>query len=362
MSTSPAGFVSDADRYYHTNITRTCQNDTTWSNIDTFTCETTFTSYTYNLLTAQPRSGDPHRGSIPFHSGYSIAVSPYECENNLTLCKECQENVDAHCRDSLPAPFSRTWHADKGDLLAACESIAKNLCPKRCAANGIANATICDNCDLSADGISFCAATRRCTCKNNYYGDGCQSVDPPPPPPPTPIPTPAPTKEECDWCWLWYLLIAICGTCCIWCFLVSCYNENYADYTAPRFGDVCMAGGYAVWYKVCYAFWYYCLGGCFCRRGGAPYDPRRRNDSNHCWYTFWYFIWSTLLCGICCGVPPTDDELHMQAKEAEVEMKDEYFYRPDIPYDKRQRYPRTAPGAGGGMMVEGPGAAPGTQM
>jgi len=162
---------------------------------------------------------------------YKIKHSPYECLNNLTLCPECQNRTDTLCRDGLATLDNRAdapWASNysllsnkTSKLLEGCISMGKNICPMSCSATAaFVNGTdglnqfnndgsptsprsvnypaFCTACDLSEDGISFCAATGRCKCLPGYYGEGCETFIVPTGAPTTGAPTDSPTTSPTD--------------------------------------------------------------------------------------------------------------------------------------------------------------------
>lgn len=156
-----------------------------WSGSSTFGCSYFGrTTYVPNLYSNSPYTG----GSW---ATYGLDKSPYECQNSITLCADCQDNVNRRCADQSlvtagpnpnpSATYDKVVISNQA-LYTACTSVAKNLCPKKCTDNGAP--TICANCDTSPAGISFCAATGHCRCLNSakdirvgkHYGQGCESL------------------------------------------------------------------------------------------------------------------------------------------------------------------------------------------
>jgi len=130
-------------------ITRTCQGNGSWTGPSHFKCERQTKSYSVNMLVTEAD-----------RSVFQYKYSPYECENNITLCADCQVNVDVSCRAEASS--------DPG-LYAACSSIAKNPCPAMC------RGKVCDACSLTPEGVTTCAVTGECLCYENAYGNGCQN-------------------------------------------------------------------------------------------------------------------------------------------------------------------------------------------
>jgi len=229
-------------------ITRTCQADGTWSGhteLESVECQyADYKYYSTNMLEGN-------------RSNYSLKLSPYECQHNLTLCFECQDHVDAMCR---------MWsnNAAKRDV---CMSIAKNKCPMRC--NG--DTEICSSCDLTNLGISYCAATGQCMCNTidgvDYQGDGCQyNVS---------YTAVAAEDTSVQWPWWSYAIPLVVVGVVLYCMLVCCFQMYYGIHRdAPEFSDVINAGGQGCLHYV----WYYYLCGCLCMSPAAAGEQRHMAD------------------------------------------------------------------------------------
>merc|ERR1712167_228629 len=137
-------------------------------------------------------------------TNYGYQYSPYECQYSLTLCPECQTNLDTKCRQE-----SKT----DPTMMGVCTAMAKNLCPSKCNSDTEA----CPNCMLNHAGVNYCAATGTCLCNGTWSGDGCE------------IPYIAPNvsaaaapvyeEEKCDWwCTHWWIFVIIIGGICLYCF------------------------------------------------------------------------------------------------------------------------------------------------
>jgi len=229
-------------------IERTCQADGSWSGSSSFKCSYgEYKEYSTNMLNNE---GD--------RVNYGLKYSPYECQYNITLCPECQVNIDTKCRKESPG---------NGPLIKACGCIAKNLCPKRCGA--LNSSAICPACDLTPEGVTYCAATNMCKCAPGWYGDGCQTQSPPA----NDVTTPAPEVDNrINWPWWWWLILAcfliIVGYCCV----VMYWQEHYGKPHQPYLSDVLHGAGSGFGYW----FWYHFLFGCFCVNEEVPSGPRKQ--------------------------------------------------------------------------------------
>jgi len=158
-------------------IVRTCLPNGLWSSPGgansswSFTCIPSYKQYTPNML-AYP--GDRTRNEV--------AMSPFQCQQNVSLCTSCQTNIDARCAaQSLNQPAPGSIFRSPTALFKPCQAIARNRCPMKCSSQNITR--LCTACDLSGAGLSYCAATGLCQCVGSngqregvYYGDGCQHV------------------------------------------------------------------------------------------------------------------------------------------------------------------------------------------
>jgi len=168
-------------------ITRTCQSNGTWTGPALKCTYDDYKTYSTNMLLYEAsRTGT-----------FGYKKSPYECQYNLTMCPECQTNINTKCAAEAPKSTQ---------VLAACGTIAKNLCPKKCNSN----TEICPDCLLTTAGITQCAATGKCLCGPSWGGDGCEvagetktetakaPITRPtfPTPAPTPVPVPVAATGE----------------------------------------------------------------------------------------------------------------------------------------------------------------------
>jgi len=330
-------------------IVRTCQANGTWSGEGDFDCSNNnYQGYTYNML-LQERDVVARTGYSEFSATGAelplFQLSPYECKNNMTLCTNCQANINDQCKARLKeseygqdtTPGKSVWYT----WYHACKNIAKNKCPRKC------NGTICEACRLDEPGLTFCAASGRCLCnstagyygnENDNWGDGCEK--------PVlfyPQTYLGDTYDGKLFPW-WVFIVLGCGICFGFYLAVHCYSQECGKGGVPVINDICH-GGDSCWYNCWYYHWYYFLCGCFCAG-----ESRRPGENGSCAYQLCYFIYRTLLCGCFCT-----PEQSMEAG-AGVE-KDEYGFNDGL--EMKKSYPRGVEGSRPQDSFQGALAAPG---